>query len=446
MGFVASHDWLLFLFCGALLGFLGALSLVCLGRLLPRKAAETPPPNDGYKQAVRLYAAFNHLQDALLVVAEDGNILFMNQVAVDLLGDQLGVSCREALGCDPQHCRVCCLRRWQEPGSNDEQKPTRQEISGRHYEISAHPLHDDTQRRAIVILRDVSEQQLFERHLLLNEKLATLGQLVAGIAHEINNPLTFVASNLELLQIMQSLHMQYVEQLEGLAELAGSIDDPLIKEAVLYFNHWKEENPAHKRVAELPLLVRDLKEGVQRIGRIVRDLKEFSHQGSEEMGTVELNVILERVLRLAQSDLKKGICVERALAADLPSFPGYPQELEQVFLNLIINAVHAMRSVENKTLRVASSKEGSNAIVSIQDSGSGIPKALHERVFEPFFTTKAVGEGTGLGLAIVQKFIVKHGGHVSLTSEAGQGTTFTISLPLTPPKPRLAPKVIYAPS
>ncbi|MGW8256207.1 MAG: sensor histidine kinase, partial [Thermoguttaceae bacterium] len=192
-------------------------------------------------------------------------------------------------------------------------------------------------------------------------------------------------------------------------------------------------------IQEIPLAIEQSLEGVERVSNIVRSMKEFSHPGTNQKQAIDLNRAIENTLTVARNEWKYVSELNLDLAEDLPPVLCLPGDLNQVFLNLIVNAAHAMKAKlgespqQKGTLTVRTMREGENVIVQIQDTGTGIPANIHDRVYDPFFTTKKVGQGTGQGLTIARSIVVdRHGGSIGFETELGQGTTFTICIPLQP--------------
>lgn len=428
---------------------LGAMACLAAGAGLgawlharPRRPSSSEPlfPVLELKQKITLYTLFNVLHDPILVVGSDGMVIFMNRAAIDQLGDQLGLECRPVLGCDGDACAQCPVR-----GQPSAAAPFTRILREHEYEIAATQLPHDPDGHTIFIAHDITEHRMLERHLLLNEKLVSLGQLVAGIAHEINNPLTFMATNIEVLLLVVRAFTDYQRLLNVLVAQAERQENPVLHETLLDLATWREENPAHSQFAQAEPMLLDLQSGVARIARIVRDLKDFSHQGSDEAEWTSVNEIMERTLRLAHNELKKELLLDVTLASDLPNIPCHPQSLEQVFLNLILNAIHSMAKRPERRLTIRTEYDRDDIHITIADTGCGISRAIRERIFEPFFTTKGMGVGTGLGLAIVKRIVEKHGGRLHFESEEEVGTTFVISLPRRLPiEPPAEHRPIYA--
>ncbi|MBM7115519.1 PAS domain-containing protein [Archangium primigenium] len=264
-------------------------------------------------------------------------------------------------------------------------------------------------RRLLVVGHDVTEKWRLEQQSIQNERLASMGALAAGIAHEINNPMAYVLSNLTYLQESR-------DELEHVLEsLPGGIPAR-----------------AEEMLAEVKDILAESLAGGRRIRDIVRDMRFFSHTAGEELAPVDLHACLDVVLRMAHGELKHVARVDKRYDSALPLVPASEGRLSQVFLNLVINAVHAMRSgkPEDQVLRVITRRDGDWARIEISDSGTGIPPDVLPHIFEPFFTTKPAGAGTGLGLSISLSILQKMGGGIQVQSTVGVGTTFLLSLPV----------------
>jgi signal transduction histidine kinase len=243
-----------------------------------------------------------------------------------------------------------------------------------------------------------AELRQTQAQLVQSEKMRSLGQLVAGVAHELNNPIGFVHANLQLLD-------RYVEKLRTLD--AGSPEAEKTREAVN------------------KLLARS-REGTERVKKIVMDLRTFSRLDQAELQEVDLHEGIERTLSLMEPRLKEGIRVEREYG-ELPPVRCFAGQLNQVFMNLLMNACDALEG--RGTIRIRTQRAGEGVRLEFSDDGPGIPPEVQSRIFEPFFTTKPVGKGTGLGLSLSHGIVERHGGSISVESD-GSGTTFRIDLPL----------------
>lgn len=280
------------------------------------------------------------------------------------------------------------------------------------------------------VKEDITEKKELEGQLLQAQKLESIGQLAAGIAHEINTPIQFVGDNLRFMQdsvgdllALADQHAAFI----GIAEGAG-IDPAAVEQQ----KHAQADADVDYLKEELPSALSQSLEGTSRVAKIVRAMKNFSHPGSAEMSDTNLNECIETALIVAKNEWKYVATVETDFAADLPEVPCMPGEFGQVVLNMVINARDAIaESGGDGTIRISTACEGGWAVVRIADTGAGIPADVKARIFDPFFTTKEVGKGSGQGLAIAYNLIVKkHHGKISVESAPGEGTTFEIRLPL----------------
>jgi signal transduction histidine kinase len=274
-----------------------------------------------------------------------------------------------------------------------------------------------------------------QAQLSQREKLEAIGRLASGIAHEINTPTQFVGDNTRFIRDAFHELARLQEKYAALHQACrkggvqpGALDeiDALAKEIDLEY-----------LTKEVPLAITQTLEGVDRVARIVRAMKEFSHPGSDEqISPVEINKSIENAIAVSRSEWKTVADVETKLDPTLPVVRGFPGQFNQTILNLIVNAAQALGEVvqqrgQKGKISISTAHEEGFVEVHIADDGPGIPEAIRPMIFEPFFTTKPVGKGTGQGLAIAHSAIVdKHGGTLTCETELGKGTTFTIRLPV----------------
>jgi two-component system NtrC family sensor kinase len=268
--------------------------------------------------------------------------------------------------------------------------------------------------------------------LLQSEKLASIGQLAAGVAHEINNPIGFVNSNLGTLNrdVGDLLHL--IDELtNAVAPLVAS--HPAVKTRIEELCTAIDLAFLRKDIAEL---ITESIDGTARVRRIVQDLRDFSRTGDDSWEWADLHAGLESTLNVVWNEIKYKADVIRELGV-LPLVECRPSQINQVFMNLLVNAAQAIPKHGHIALRSGRTEE--QVWFSIADDGDGIPAEIQARIFDPFFTTKPVGNGTGLGLSVSYGIIDKHGGHIEVSSPPGQGSTFTVWLPICQPDVTAAP-------
>ena len=271
-----------------------------------------------------------------------------------------------------------------------------------------------------------------QTQMLQSEKMASIGQLAAGVAHEINNPTGFVSSNLKTLEDYQEdidgLIQKY-RKLKELIEKDGKLDPSSEQVASLLeeIGEYEEEIDIDYIQEDVRDLIKDCREGTERIKKIVMDLKDFAHPGEGVMQATDVNKGLESTLNVVYNELKYKANIIKEFGK-LPLIQAYPQQLNQVFMNILVNAAQA---IEKKgEIRIKTEAVDGYVRIKISDTGCGIPKENLNKIFDPFFTTKDVGKGTGLGMNIAYGIVKKHNGTIEVESTVGKGTTFTIKLPV----------------
>jgi two-component system NtrC family sensor kinase len=252
--------------------------------------------------------------------------------------------------------------------------------------------------------------------------MASIGQLAAGVAHEINNPMGFISSNLTTM----GKYMQKLSTFES--ELINAVQSRGDQDTLALLNDLRAQMKIDFILNDLHMLLEESRDGAERVRCIVQDLKSFSHEDEALCKPFSINDCLDSSLNMLRNEIKYVADVEREYDPELPLLNCYPQKLNQVFMNLLVNAAHAIEG--HGTIRIKTFNEGGDIVVCITDTGKGIAPENLTRIFEPFFTTKEVGKGTGLGLSISYDIIKKHGGVMTVESEVGVGTTFTTRLPL----------------
>ena len=286
-----------------------------------------------------------------------------------------------------------------------------------------------------IIAMDVTEQRILENQLMQAQKLESIGQLAAGIAHEINTPTQYVGDNTRFLQ---DAFGDFIQVLEKYAELFKMVESGNVeKDFLLELGQQLEDADVDYLLEEIPTAIKQSLEGTDRIAKIVLAMKEFSHPGTAEKTEIDINKAIESTATVARNEWKYTAELVTDFDSSLPPVPCHVGEFNQVILNMIINAVHAINDVvgdgsaSKGTITVSTRNKGQWAEIRIRDTGSGIPEEIQSRIFDPFFTTKEVGKGTGQGLAICHSVIVeKHQGTLTFDTETGKGTTFVIRLPI----------------
>ncbi len=283
-------------------------------------------------------------------------------------------------------------------------------------------LHDTTELKQVAeaLGSAFNELKATQAKVLQQEKMASIGQLAAGVAHEINNPIGFVASNLGTLD-------KYVGRL---ADFITSQDRVLAGvaagEAVTGLAEERKKLKLDYIMEDARMLIKESQDGTDRVKKIVADLKSFSRVDEAEFKVADINECLESTINIVWNEIKYKATLDKELG-DIPPIRCYPQQLNQVFLNLLVNAAHAIE--KQGEIKVRTWEDSGQVCISVTDTGSGINEATLAHIFEPFFTTKEVGKGTGLGLSISYDIVKKHQGEILVKSEVGKGTTFIVRIP-----------------
>lgn len=391
------------------------------------------------KRTAELRAIVDTAPDAIIICRRNGEIVSLNHAAEKIFQVNPATCFGQSI--------TLFISRGSSPGSGDDiagllqavKESEHAEFNGLRGDGTRFPMEIALSETVMghetiltVIGRDISLRKQMETQLFQSQKLESIGQLAAGIAHEINTPIQFVGDNVTFIQ---SEFPRLVELLTRYGQLTESLKsgtpnlalaeqiDALIGEIELDY-----------LLEEIPRAVQQSLDGIQRVSHIVRSMKEFSHPAGKEKTLVDINRLIDSTATVSKNEWKYLADMDMQLDKALPMVPCFPNDLSQVILNLIINAAHAIGDVsETKKGKITvSTRIAENKVeIRIGDTGKGIPDAIRSRIFDPFFTTKEVGKGTGQGLAIAHSIVVgKHGGEISFESEIGKGTTFIILLPL----------------
>ena len=398
-----------------------------------------------------------HLQNDLILnsagegifgVDPQGRLIFINPAGAKMLGyepqELIGQSCRNVLGptgataqADPAALIEQTLADGLSRSLETALLPRRDE-STFPARYNCMPIRDRERiSGAVVTFADITGQKRLEQQLAQAQKLESIGQLAAGIAHEINTPTQYIGDNIRFLRdAMTDLD----PLLQSCLRVGGMLDDPgALEEVATRIAAAADSADLEYLLEEIPKAIGQSLEGVERVTKIVRSMKEFSHPGSEEKQAVDLNRALESTLTVSRNEWKYVADVVTQFDPELPPVTCLPADLNQVFLNLIINAAHAIeakaggREGPKGTITVTTRHDGPWAEIEIRDTGTGIPRAIWGKIFDPFFTTKKVGRGTGQGLAIARAIVVeRHGGTLTFDTKEGVGTAFVVRIPIDP--------------
>ena len=290
---------------------------------------------------------------------------------------------------------------------------------------------------AVVSFRDISEENVLQRQLMQAQKLESIGQLAAGIAHEINTPIQFVGDNTRFLQDSFGDLSRALAKCQVLLEAVQNdcVTEALVAEAAAA----AEAADLEYLAGEIPVALEQSLEGIDRVANIVRAMKEFSHPAVGTKVASDLSRAIQSTITIARNEWKYVADVVTDFDESLPLVPCFPGELNQAILNILVNAAHAIGETlgemanEKGTITVITRRDGDWAEIRVHDTGPGIPESCRAKIFDPFFTTKEVGKGTGQGLAVAHSVIVEqHQGTITFETEIGRGTTFVIRLPLGP--------------
>ena len=365
--------------------------------------------NRGWEEAkFRLETMFKAIPDEVVLIDKNRKIIMTNRENVEP-----GDFCYRTFFERDRPCKDCRLARILR-----DKTPLMLTMKHNDRYLQVHALPVYNQRHEVdgilEFYRDVTLEKTYDQQLQQADKLASLGQLVSGIGHEINNPNQFIRGNIKIVK-------------QALDDLLPLVDEyykshPNLKIARLDYDFLREH---------IMTLVDDMAHGSERITRIVEGLRGFARKDEGLLvDTVDINTLIEASARLVHNEVHKRADIKLDLAEDLPSFTGNSQKIEQVFVNLLVNASHAMREGVKGLITIRTRRENKDLVVEVEDNGVGMNQKTMKQIFDPFFTTKRAKGGTGLGLAIAYRIIEEHGGTISVTSEPGRGAKFTIRIPV----------------
>ncbi len=389
---------------------------------------------EALKENKRLMASvLDSIQDGISVLDPDLTILHVNHTMKSWYGHALpleGKKCYAAYHGRTQPCTVCPSRRALQSGRIETEEIALRNEEGEvcgSLELFAYPMKDEggEVHGVVEYFRDITarkkaeeEKAAMQGFLIQQEKMASVGLLAAGVAHEINNPIGFIKSNLSTLSKYTDKLLEFSNaQAETLASLQADGELKTLRRK-LKIDFIMDDTGD---------LLAESVDGINRIKDIVQNLKSFSRVDEAHVKMADINNCLESTLKIIWNELKYKVRIQKEYG-DLPPTRCYPQQLNQVFMNLILNGAHAIG--KQGEIGIRTWQEEDSILIAISDTGSGIAPDKITKIFEPFFTTKEAGKGTGLGLSISYDIIKRHGGEITVESDEGRGTTFTVRLPI----------------
>lgn len=387
-----------------------------------------------------------NMNSALVLIAPSARVAYANPTAERLLGAETGELVGQAVSAwfpTLEESEILPLRTLEtgEACRGSEMVLSRSDGTLIPIGISCSPVVDGSGIRegVVAIFQDLTEIKQLERQVLQTEKMASIGQLAAGIAHEINNPMGFIHANLsQLSEYLDDLGKVW-EKVEALKEVASRarVDAEEVRRSAADLDTVIREVDAGFLLGDFGTAIRESLEGSGRIREIVTDLRAFSHQDTGRLAPTDLNRALDSTAHIVWTMMKHSVVLTKHYE-ELPPISCFPVQLQQVFMNLLVNAYQAIETrAETEDLRgeikLRTGIDGDQVVVQVSDNGTGIDPGLVDKIFDPFFTTKEVGVGMGLGLSTSFNLMRQQGGTLTVDSEPGRGTTFEVRLPLEGP-------------
>ena len=364
--------------------------------------------------------AGNYVSEKIFVVDEKMSLLYASDLSKDKYADFDSV-CKTVCPVN-NSCEICFIQTAIEINKYDEMQFQSPEGV---IQVKVWPVHLDivNLKVGLIVWKNITSQEAMEAQVYHAQKLEAIGELAAGIAHEINNPIGFIYGNMKILK-------EYTDVIKQLAEIAsevGNNENCDIAQLRQRYQQLDEQENVDDVISDLKQLLEENIDGASRVSEIVSNLKSFARPDLKEKVQYNINDAMVTTLKIMNNELKYKCEVIEKYGL-LPYIECFPGELNQVFMNIISNAAQSITS--EGVIEITTSYDGKNVMVEIKDNGCGIPSENINHIFDPFFTTKPVGKGTGLGLSVSHGIIEKHGGEIEVSSKPGEGTTFKITLPV----------------
>lgn len=280
----------------------------------------------------------------------------------------------------------------------------------------------------LALSKSLTQLKQAQVKLVSSEKMASLGMLAAGIAHEINNPISFVLSNVNVLSEYNEAFHTLIKDYKSYSEAVLLVDDKA-KDILGRIQKYEKEEDIEFIIADSLSLLKSTEDGISRVVDIVKNMKTFSHPDADSVHNVDVHEVLDSTLLLLKNEIRSNVRIVKELNAEVSAIQCNRNQLSQIFLNIIMNAVQALADKEGGIVHIRTESDEQSVLIHIIDNGSGIAEDQIKLIFDPFYTTKEVGEGTGMGLAISHGIIEKHNGKISVSSVLGKGTKFTMQFP-----------------
>jgi two-component system, NtrC family, sensor kinase len=387
-----------------------------------------------------LAAVLDCIPAFIIAIDLGGNIRFINQVLPQYTREEvIGTHWLRYLPPHEHADQRARLERVLSTGATEHYETTVSGPSGESLCFSSHMGAMRLDNRivgAILVSQEVTELKRTQIEYAAAQRLAAIGTLAAGIAHEMNTPIQFVSDSVHFLREATADLLPLLERLTSLQRrVEAGASDAELRQALAGIAKTAEEVDLDYLQQEVTPAFERSMDGLDRVAKIVRAMKDFAHPTETEMAFADLNRMVQSTLTIGRSAYKDVAKLETDFGS-IPPVRCFASDLNQVVLNLVVNAAHAVgdvvqRTGELGTIKVTTRREGAHAVIAVADTGTGMSQSVAQRVFEPFFTTKGVGQGTGQGLSMAWAVVKeKHGGELSFTTEVGKGTTFFIRVPI----------------